>query len=1068
MNSMTHLSAALFAAASCALQGLAQTLDTSAFSHRMDVAFSGCGVGEAGALENFPALVVFDPAELEGFSYADFKSPSGADLRFADGLGAELPHEIDTWGAGSDGRSLVWVRVPEMHSNAVVSAFWGSPVHGAASYSGADNVWANGYAAVWHLNGADGGGGWRDSTDNAHTLAAAGKVAMATAAGAHGAGVAASFGDGAYLVTPDADALDGMSALTLEAWLLDTKNDAQARAVFSKRASSSAERCYTLFQFSGGRLFMDVPDSNSRKDFENSLTPLNTWTHAMVIFDGAYAPNSVVACFMDGALAAAKSASAGAVPEHPSPLCVGNMHAGNTLTWVGAIDEARISNVARSPDWAAATHATMAAPFAFASYSAVELNDSTLPVVVTLPAQISPAAATLRGYLVLDGGSDAYVTTYWGPEDGATDAAAWSNAIVRASAQPADSEFADVVAYGAGQPGATLKYARGYHVRHHVANSATNVWSPATHAFTTAGAPLLGAPAAAHIAGATDAAFSIRLEDNGASSNVTVRCRIGSAPGALDTLVHEWTGLGSAQDLACAAQNLALGATYYYAFDAAATMPDDPLHAVAVHSPTNALTLSGTVFWTAGAGADTGWGAPANWSSASVPGAAADAVIPAPGYPISAAEDHAIGALHFASGASALDLGGATLTARAFDLGGRAGGGSATLALANGALAVTAPNSAAIGYTANDTALTLHAGARLAVNGIYIGHSSNPGGHSHRNKLIIGAGAALESTGAVHIGNALNDYYYPDANELRVHPGGRLHANGINIGSNAGQPRNNRLIIDGGAATNAAALDLGMGRGQTSSVLIQNGGNLRNDGNLLIGNATANTAFTVTDGGHLDVGGNILIATAGDTTGNSSTLMVSNAAARVHGYLETSYKTGGHSNRVLIHEDAGYAATLEIAGSLRLGRASRDNLLQLQGGALTIGGALSTAADGGAFAVATNNQIRLSGATAKIRAATLHLRNQSVLSYELPRLGFDEIPLKTTTTATLTPDTTIEIDTNDFTGAARLLQSAALTLDLPDENFRVTARGGRPWKITITSEYMEIKVTQPATLLIIK
>ena len=1059
MKHITHCIAAFLIAVIGALAIQAQTFDTSAFSHKMDITFNGCGVAEPNALEDFPALIVFDPAEQPTFSYADFVSPDGADLRFVDALGLELAYEIDTWNAGSDGRSLVWARIPVLHSNTVVTAFWGSPVHDAPSYAGADGVWANGYVAVWHLN--EGGGAWVDSTGNGHALASYGSVAVGSAEGANGAGAAASFSNGAYLVAPDADGLDGMSALTLEAWVKDTKDDSQARAIFSKRNNTgSGNGCYTLFQFSGGRLNFDIPDSSSRRDFENSFTPLNTWTHAAVIFDGAYTPNSVVACFMDGALVSTKSASAAAIPDHTSSLCIGTMQVGSAAnTWIGSIDEARISNVARTPAWIAANHASMGAPFAFAQYGAVVQNDTTVPVVVTLPAQVSSSNVVFNGFLVLDGGSDAYVTTYWGPENGEKDAAAWSNAITRVTAETAGSAFYDTALYGA-----NLKYARDYYVRHYVQNDSTNVWSADVIAFTTYGVPAFGAPSASY-SGAT-VTFGVRLEDNGASDNVTVQCLIGAAPETLATLAYEWTGLDSAQDLACDVSGLTIGATYYYAFVATSAMPDDALNIVTVHTATNSVTIAGTVTWTAGAGANTDWNAAANWSSASVPGAAASAIIPAPGFPVTAVANHAIGSIHFSGGSSALDVGGAMLASSTLDIGGR-GGSSANLTLSNGTLAVSSVNAAAVGYTGSDSTLTLNAGARLAVNGIYVGHSYNPGGHSHRNKAIIEAGGVLESSGIVHIGNAVNDYYYPDGNELRVNAGGLLLAKGINIGSNGGQPRNNRVVIDGGAATNSANFDIGMGRGQYSALVIQNGGSLRNDGNIYVGNVAAFTTLSVESGALLDIGGSASVATGGDTTGNSSVFVVSNAAVRISGLFETSHKANGHSNRILLYQDDGWTTTFDVAGEFKLGRAARNNVLQIYGGALNVSSSLNTAADSGSFAAATNNQIRIVGASAKIRAATMNIKNKSVLGFTIPNDGFDEIPIIAAGAATLAADTRVEIDAGEFSGIARLMQAASMPI-LPDENFTVTTRGGRPWKLINTTEYLEIKVSQAATFLIIK
>ena len=86
---------------------------------------------------------------LPGFSYRQFASQTGADLRFTDSTGLVLvPHEIDEW--NTNGVSAVWVSVPRLAgpTNAIW-AYWGNPL--ATNPPSAASVWMPDYDLVWHL-----------------------------------------------------------------------------------------------------------------------------------------------------------------------------------------------------------------------------------------------------------------------------------------------------------------------------------------------------------------------------------------------------------------------------------------------------------------------------------------------------------------------------------------------------------------------------------------------------------------------------------------------------------------------------------------------------------------------------------------------------------------------------------------------------------------------------------------------------------------------------------------------------------------------------------------------------
>lgn len=110
-------------------------------------------------LTNFPVLIVLGPSR-PGFSYSQFSSAQGADLRFADSAGNELPYEIEQW--NTSGNSYVWVRLPKLLGNGNTNYFdgqwlndwsWNGQTQRARKHSNnqlyAEKIEQNNYMAYW-------------------------------------------------------------------------------------------------------------------------------------------------------------------------------------------------------------------------------------------------------------------------------------------------------------------------------------------------------------------------------------------------------------------------------------------------------------------------------------------------------------------------------------------------------------------------------------------------------------------------------------------------------------------------------------------------------------------------------------------------------------------------------------------------------------------------------------------------------------------------------------------------------------------------------------------------------
>ena len=129
----------------------------SSFDYSMDIAPS---VGKVtGTLTNFPVLVRLSTA-IEKFSYGKCKPD---EIRFFLPDGTLLEHEIDYW--NENGESTVWVNVPELTADTVISAYWGLRAGQGILPPITSKTWPE-YVGVWHFSEESGSA--RDSSGNGY------------------------------------------------------------------------------------------------------------------------------------------------------------------------------------------------------------------------------------------------------------------------------------------------------------------------------------------------------------------------------------------------------------------------------------------------------------------------------------------------------------------------------------------------------------------------------------------------------------------------------------------------------------------------------------------------------------------------------------------------------------------------------------------------------------------------------------------------------------------------------------------------------------------------------------
>ena len=151
------------------------------------------------------------------------------------------------------------------------------------------------------------------------------------------------------LEAADAPKLDGMSALTIEAWVLPRNLAShEGMSVVSKRIANQDADSYNLFIWTGRIVNARVnADGGSAVQSTTALQD-ETWYHLAFVFDGQAATNEKVKLYINGILEDSGSHPAPAVNPGDAPVWIGELDAARGFAWDGILDEVAIWNVAMS------------------------------------------------------------------------------------------------------------------------------------------------------------------------------------------------------------------------------------------------------------------------------------------------------------------------------------------------------------------------------------------------------------------------------------------------------------------------------------------------------------------------------------------------------------------------------------------------------------------------------------------------------------------------------------------------------------------------------------------------
>jgi hypothetical protein len=309
---------------------------------------------------NFPMLVSFtDSAFKTTGNGGRVTSNSGYDIIFSNAAGTvQLDHEMEKY-TPTTGEISMWVKTPVLSATEDTSiyVYYGngnittSQEHKTAVW---DDGGSNSYQGVWHLGetGTGAAGDHKDSTnfDNDSTNAADQPVAVAGKI----QGAESFNGVNQHVETADTLAIANNS-FTASAWFQETES------IDAKILSNSIS--YHQLQVFYGKLRICVMGGCVAGN-----TDINDgqWHFATVVGDG-----TSVRAYLDGSATPeiTQSASAGTMD---GPMNIGGTLEGS-FRFHGSIDEARISDTARSVDWITTEYANQSNPTEFATLGIEEV-----------------------------------------------------------------------------------------------------------------------------------------------------------------------------------------------------------------------------------------------------------------------------------------------------------------------------------------------------------------------------------------------------------------------------------------------------------------------------------------------------------------------------------------------------------------------------------------------------------------------------------------------------------------------------------------------------------------------
>lgn len=287
----------------------------------------GANLPATASEENFPLLVRLNN---ETFDFTQAKA-GGEDIRFS-AAGKPLAYQVEAWDAAA-GEASIWVRIPLIKGNArqEIKMHWGKS--DAVSESNGKAVFnaSNGFVAVLHMNDP--------VTDEVGSVEPQDKGTTASS-GIIGKSRRFDAGKGINCGEKLATLPTGSNPHSTGVWIKSEKSNVTPMAWGNEQGQGKV----VMQLASPPHIRMDCYFSGGNVESSGSLS-MNQWTHVVHTYKEGEAR-----IYVNGVLEGETKARGGPLNiRTPARMYLGGWY--NNFQFEGEIDEARLSNVTRSPDW---------------------------------------------------------------------------------------------------------------------------------------------------------------------------------------------------------------------------------------------------------------------------------------------------------------------------------------------------------------------------------------------------------------------------------------------------------------------------------------------------------------------------------------------------------------------------------------------------------------------------------------------------------------------------------------------------------------------------------------------
>lgn len=330
------------------------------------------------SLSNFSVLLSLTDSDLKSVSNGGkIQYSNGRDIGFLLPDGTDMNYEVESYN-NKTGKLIAWVRVPSL--SAITDTFFYMYFGDSNAYyntsQNINSVWDSNYKAVYHLGetGTGKAGDFKDSTSNSNNNKNVINQPYSTTGQI---GNAQKFnGMNSSINVGNKPNLNLVNAFTISAWVNPAafQNDAYTGIVWKPNNNDTSQNTaygLTTYYYADQKapeLFATTSTGKGKHVYGKTKLQANVSQYIVATYN---ATSNKTIIYFNGVSDVTSSAITGTVNITSSDVYIGVR---NKWFWNGTIDEVRISDIDRSPDWIRTEYNNQINPSLFISEGSTEVR----------------------------------------------------------------------------------------------------------------------------------------------------------------------------------------------------------------------------------------------------------------------------------------------------------------------------------------------------------------------------------------------------------------------------------------------------------------------------------------------------------------------------------------------------------------------------------------------------------------------------------------------------------------------------------------------------------------------